>query len=68
MANSYWKKLTMKSKWKTIWRDIRAHKGERPVGVTTSDQLYQLAVTVYHTREARPFTVNTSQAFLAFQR
>jgi hypothetical protein len=68
MANLYWKKLTMKSKWKTIWRDIRAHKGERPVGVTTSDQLYKLAVAVYQTREAGQFALNTSQSSLAFQR
>lgn len=50
MANYYWKMLTTQAKWKTIWRDIRAHKGQWPVGVTTRDRWYKLAVAVYQIR------------------
>jgi hypothetical protein len=52
MANFYWKMLTTQSKWKAIWRDIRAHKGQWPVGITTRNHWYKLAVAVYRTREA----------------
>jgi hypothetical protein len=52
MANFYWKMLTTQSKWKAIWRDIRAHRGHWPVGITTRDHWYKLAVAMYRTREA----------------
>jgi hypothetical protein len=51
MRPYHWHRLTAKSRWKAIWRDIRAHQGRWPAGVTYGHALYKLAAAVYHARQ-----------------